>query len=44
MNPWVRGIVIVLCLVALAYLVVQFGTGLSDDPALQATPEQSIPE
>ena len=44
MNPWVRGIVVALCVVAIVYLAYQFGAGLDDDPAMQVTPSQSGPQ
>ena len=41
MSPMTRGILIVVCVLALFYLAIQFGGGLSDDPNMQARPPVS---
>ncbi len=41
MSPMVRGILIVVCVIALFYLATRFGGGLSDDPRMQPAPPVS---
>jgi hypothetical protein len=44
MTPWVRGILIAICVFVIFYLAYTLGVGLSDDPEMQATPSESVPQ